>query len=45
MLFQFRLSPSLGRKRGQASSEDLLPLGYGKRDRVRVRVNPFITSF
>jgi hypothetical protein len=26
------------RKGGQASSEDLLPLGYGERDRVRVRV-------
>ena len=28
-----------GRKGGQASSEDLLPLGYGERERVRVRVN------
>jgi len=26
------------RKGGQASSEDLLPLGYGERERVRVRV-------
>jgi hypothetical protein len=25
-------------KGGQASSEDLLPLGYGERDRVGVRV-------
>jgi hypothetical protein len=31
-------SLSLGRKGGQASNEDLLPLGYGERDRVRVRV-------
>jgi hypothetical protein len=28
-----------GRKGGQASSEDLFPLGYGERERVRVRVN------
>jgi hypothetical protein len=34
-----------GREKGQASSEDLLPLGYGERDRVRVRVNLFITHF
>jgi hypothetical protein len=27
-----------GRKGGQASSEDLLPLGYGERDRIKVRV-------
>jgi hypothetical protein len=26
------------RKSGQASSEDLLPLGYGERERARVRV-------
>jgi hypothetical protein len=32
------ISLSLGRKGGQASNEDLLPLGYGERDRVRVRV-------
>jgi hypothetical protein len=25
-------------KGGQASNEDLFPLGYGERDRVRVRV-------
>jgi len=31
--------PLPGRKGGQASSEDLLPLGYGERERVRVRVN------
>jgi len=24
-----------GRKGGQASSEDLLPLGYGERERIR----------
>jgi len=30
-------SPS-GRKGGQASNGDLFPLGYGERDRVRVRV-------
>ena len=30
---------SLDRKKGgQASSEDLLPLGYGERDRIKVRV-------
>jgi len=35
------LSLSLdGRKGGQASSKDLLPLGYGERERVRVRVKP-----
>jgi hypothetical protein len=35
------LSLSLdGRKGGQASSEDLFPLGYGERERVRVRVKP-----
>ena len=28
-----------GWKGGQASNEDLLPLGYGERDRARVRVN------
>jgi len=27
-----------GWKGGQASNEDLFPLGYGERDRVRVRV-------
>jgi hypothetical protein len=27
-----------GRKGGQASSEDLLPLGYGERERIKVRV-------
>jgi len=35
------LFPSLsldGRKGGQASSEDLFPLGYGEWERVRVRV-------
>jgi hypothetical protein len=32
-------SLSLGRKGGQASNEDLLPLGYGERDRAGVRVN------
>jgi len=34
-------SPSLsleGRKGGQASSEDLLPLGYGEGERDKVRV-------
>jgi hypothetical protein len=35
-------SLSLGRKGGQASSEDLLPLGYGERDRIKVRVKPEI---
>jgi hypothetical protein len=36
----FCFSSPLGEERGgQASSEDLLPLGYGERDRVRVRVN------
>jgi hypothetical protein len=30
---------SRGRQGGQASNEDLFPLGYGERDRVRVRVN------
>jgi hypothetical protein len=29
---------SLGRKGGQASSEGLLPLGYGERDRIKVGV-------
>jgi len=29
---------SLGRKGGQVSSEDLLPLGYGERERIKVRV-------
>jgi hypothetical protein len=29
---------SLGRKGGQASSEDLFPLGYGEWDRIKVRV-------
>jgi len=29
-----------GRKGGQASSEDLFPLGYGEWERVRVRVKP-----
>jgi hypothetical protein len=33
-----KYSLSLRRQGGQASSEDLLPLGYGERDRVRVRV-------
>jgi len=32
-------SLSLGRRGGQASNEDLFPLGYGERDRVRVRAN------
>jgi hypothetical protein len=27
------------RKGGQVSSEDLLPLGYGEWDRIKVRVN------
>jgi hypothetical protein len=27
-----------GKRGGQASSEDLLPLGYGERERDRVRV-------
>jgi hypothetical protein len=27
-----------GRMGGQASSEDLFPLGYGERDRIKVRV-------
>jgi len=31
-------SLSRGRKGGQASSEDLFPLGYGERDRIKVRV-------
>jgi hypothetical protein len=31
-------SLSRGWKGGQASNEDLFPLGYGERDRVRVRV-------
>jgi hypothetical protein len=29
---------SRGRRGGQASNEDLFPLGYGERERVRVRV-------
>jgi hypothetical protein len=29
-----------GRKGGQASSEDLFPLGYGEWERIRVRVKP-----
>jgi hypothetical protein len=32
------VSLSRGRKGGQASNEDLFPLGYGDRDRDRVRV-------
>jgi hypothetical protein len=36
-------SLSLGRKGGQASSKDLLPLGYGERERARVRVS--LTSY
>jgi hypothetical protein len=34
----FYFSLSLGRNGGQASSEDLLPLGYGEWDRIKVRV-------
>jgi hypothetical protein len=35
----FKIFPLLdGKKGGQASSEDLLPLGYGERDRTKVRV-------
>jgi len=33
---------SLGRKGGQASSEDLFPLGYGERDRIKVRVKHIV---
>jgi len=33
---------SLGRKGGQASSEDLLPLGYGEQNRIKVRVKQII---
>jgi hypothetical protein len=35
---------SLGKKGGQASSEDLLPLGYGERDRIKVRVKLSLTE-
>ena len=35
---------SLGRKGGQASSEDLLPLGYGEWDRIKVRVKLSLLS-
>jgi len=34
-----QFSLSWGRKGGQASSEDLLPLGYGEWDRIKVRVD------
>ncbi|MCJ7515155.1 MAG: hypothetical protein MUO89_04175 [Dehalococcoidia bacterium] len=37
-------SLSRWRKGGQASNEDLFPLGYGEWDRVRVRVKLEITN-
>jgi hypothetical protein len=41
----YKHSLSLGSKGGQASSEDLLPLGYGERDRARVRVKFKISRY